>query len=87
MNLFTKYSSQNDLVDLKQIKSWVYQTLQINRETPISINQLRCHEPNCPPTETVIAIMTTPPKQYKIHKSLSKITKADIDCCCKPGKS
>jgi hypothetical protein len=78
MNLFTKSTIKADVNKLKQIKTWVYQTLKINRETPISINQLQCHEPDCPPVETVIAIMNTPPKQYKIHKPLSQISEADI---------
>lgn len=76
MNLFTK-SIRSD-GEIKQIKNWVYQILDIDPEVQISINQLRCHEPNCPPLETVIAIMTTPVRQYKIHKPVSQITEADI---------
>ena len=78
MNLFAKSTFKINREQLKQIKIWVYQTFNINREIPISINQLQCHEPNCPPVETVIAIMTSPPKQYKIHKPISAITKPDI---------
>lgn len=79
MNLFAKSTKKIDLEKLKQIKTWVYQILEIDPQTPISINQLQCHEPNCPPVETVIAIMTTPLQQYKIHKPLSEITEIDID--------
>ena len=78
MNLFAKSTSKTDLSQIKQIKTWVYQELKINTETPISINQLQCHEPDCPPIETVIAIMNTPPQQYKIHKPVSQIVEADI---------
>ncbi len=79
MNLFTKSNLKGDRDNLKQIKQWVYQILNVDAEIPISINQLQCHEPDCPPVETVIAVMTSPPQQYKIHKPLSKIIAADID--------
>ncbi|MEM7594400.1 MAG: hypothetical protein AAF383_23315 [Cyanobacteria bacterium P01_A01_bin.83] len=78
MNLFSKTSPQADLDTIREIKFWIYQQLNLDREIIISINQLQCHQPDCPPVETVIAIMTTPPQQYKIHKSISEITQADI---------
>ena len=78
MNLFTKSTIKADSEDLQQIKNWAYQILNIDRQIPISLNQLQCHEPNCPPIETAIVIMTTPPQQHKIHKPLSEITEADI---------
>jgi hypothetical protein len=78
MNLFTKFTPKVDLEKLNQIKAWVYQKLAINPEISISISQLQCHEPGCPPLETVIAIMTNPPIQYKIHKPTSQITEEDI---------
>jgi len=78
MNLFTKSTPKVDSEKLQQIKSWAYQNLAIATEISISISQLQCHEPDCPPIETVIAVMTNPPKQYKIHKSASQITEKDI---------
>jgi hypothetical protein len=62
----------------KQVKEWIYQVLEINEEIPISLSQLRCTEPNCPPVETVIAVMTSPVKQYKIHKPIAEIIYTDI---------
>lgn len=78
MNLFAKSNFKSDRQQLNKIKIWVYQTLNIDRQIPISLNQLQCHEPDCPPVETVVAVMTSPPQKYKIHKSISKITEADI---------
>lgn len=79
MNLFTKPTQKTDIKRIEQVKTWVYQILNIDSNTAISINTLRCHEPDCPPEETVIAIMTKPLQQYKIHKSASQITEADIE--------
>ncbi|MGK7895793.1 MAG: hypothetical protein AB4372_19810 [Xenococcus sp. (in: cyanobacteria)] len=78
MNLFTKSTPKVDPEQLQQIKDWSYQNLAIATEISISISQLQCHEPDCPPLETVIAVMTNPPRQYKIHKSASEITEEDI---------
>lgn len=79
MNLFTKTTQKTDIKKIEQLRNWAYQTLNINREIPISISTLRCHEPGCPPEETIIVVMTNPLQQYKIHKSISKITEADIE--------
>ena len=78
MNLFTKSTPQLDKSKLKQIKDWVYQKLDLETEITISLNQLQCSEPGCPPFETVILVMTTPPQQYKIHKPAFQITEQDI---------
>ena len=78
MNLFTKSTPKVNLAKLQQIKAWAYQELEIDPAISISISQLQCHEPDCPPIETVIAVMNNPPKQYKIHKSASQITEEDI---------
>lgn len=79
MNLFAKSTPKANSEKIQQIKNWTYQILDINSEIPISINQLQCHEPECPPVETVIAVMTSPPQQYKIHKPISEITEMDIN--------
>lgn len=79
MNLFAKSNLKANSKNIQQIKDWTYQRLNIDSEIPISINQLQCHEPDCPPVETVIAVMTCPPQQYKIHKQISEISETDIN--------
>jgi hypothetical protein len=63
---------------LKQLKTWVYQILSLDDSVPISVSQLTCTEPGCPPLETVIAVMTQPPQTYKIHQSAVEIEQADV---------
>ena len=58
---------------LQQLKSWVYGALALDPSVPVSISQLTCTEPGCPPLETVIAVMTQPPKTYKIHQPAVEI--------------
>lgn len=71
-------TSQANSQQVKQIKQWVYQAFMLYDDIPISLSQLQCHEPDCPPIETVITLMTQPPKQYKIHKPIAKIEYEDI---------
>ncbi len=78
MNLFSRNKPKADPEKIQQIKSWVYQILEVDAETLISISQLTCREPGCPPIETVIAVMTHPVQQYKIHKAVNDIHEADL---------
>lgn len=78
MNLFQSSKDKTNSAKIQAIKNWVYQHLKIDKDIPISVSQLQCHEPGCPPLETVIAIMTTPPQQYKIHLSVEEIQEIDI---------
>ena len=63
---------------LQRVKDWLYELLQIDRDTIISLSQLQCLEPNCPPIQTAIAIMTSPHRVIRIHKAIPDITCADI---------
>ena len=61
---------------LQQVKDWLYEVLQIDRHTIISMSQLQCNDPNCPPLQT--AIMTIPHRVIRIHKAIPDITLADV---------
>ena len=75
---FGKQSQKASYLEIEQIKQWIYQALQIDDEISISLSQLQCTEPGCPPIETVINVMTNPVQQYKIHKSIAQIEYTDI---------
>jgi hypothetical protein len=63
---------------LQQVKDWLYEVLQINDHTVISINQLQCQDAGCPPIQTAIAIMTSLHRVIRIHKAIPDITYADL---------
>ena len=63
---------------LQQVKDWLYEVLQIDRHTIISMSQLQCTDPNCPPLQTEIAVMTIPHRVIRIHKAIPDITLADV---------
>ncbi|MCP9469144.1 MAG: hypothetical protein NNA31_03980 [Nitrospira sp.] len=66
---------------IDRIKAWVRAVFHLNDETTIMVTELACHEPGCPPIETVIALLTGPgdTRQYKIHKTADEINVADIE--------
>jgi hypothetical protein len=63
---------------LQQVKSWLYEILQIDHHTVISLSQLQCQDLNCPPIQTAIAIMTIPHRVIRIHKAIPDITYTDV---------
>ena len=78
MDLFKTSTPKADPEQIRQLKAWVHEALDISADIPVSISQLACHEPDCPPVETVIAIMTQPPQQFKLHRPLCDIGQSDI---------
>ncbi|MEA5594536.1 hypothetical protein [Rivularia sp. UHCC 0363] len=75
---FGRATTEVNRQQIKQVKEWIYQCLNIDEEISISLSQLQCTEPDCPPIETVISIMKNPVQQYKIHKKIADIEYSDI---------
>ena len=78
MNLFSQSRPKRNPANLQQLKTWVYDLLKLDPEVSISVSQLQCTEPGCPPIETVITILSQPAQQYKIHKALDDIEQVDL---------
>lgn len=78
MNLFSQSRPKSNPAALQQLKAWVYDLLKLAPEVSISVSQLQCIEPGCPPIETVITIFSQPAQQYKIHKALDDIELVDV---------
>ena len=53
----------------------------ISEDSTISVAELRCHEPNCPPVETVFTVRSSDGsiKDWRISKSASEIQIKDIE--------
>lgn len=70
------------------IKQWARSALGIDDETVISINELACSEPGCPPRETVLLVLeaAAPAMRLSIHKAILDIAEQDvIDACLHGG--
>ena len=67
--------------NIRYLKEIISKRLKLPETTIISIVELSCHEPGCPPKETVIttnAIDGTS-KTWKIEKPIAEIDSFDIE--------
>lgn len=72
---------KRDLSLIRQIKDWAYECLPISADATVSVMELECREPGCPPLETVVAVMEDGKgtRQWKLHKPIPVVTRADLD--------
>jgi len=66
---------------IRNLKTVFTEKFYISKDSTISIAELRCHEPNCPPVETVFTLRTCDGsiKDWRISKSASEIQIKDIE--------
>ncbi|QYN34033.1 hypothetical protein K1T35_37200 [Pseudonocardia sp. DSM 110487] len=60
------------------IAALVRTTLRIPEDIAITVQQLSCREPGCPPVETVIAVLGTPSRRWTIHRRIAEIDDAAV---------
>lgn len=63
-----------------RIREWTREVLAQNEATLVSVNELACPEPGCPPRETVILVMPegAAPIRARIHKAMAEVTADDV---------
>ena len=66
---------------IRNLKTVFTEKFYISKDSTISVAELRCHEPNCPPVETVFTVRTFDGsiKDWRISKSASEIEIKDIE--------
>ena len=69
-----------DGIAVRRIKALVSDCLQLTETTLISVMELNCHEPGCPPTETVITARYPDGsmRDWRIAKPVSQIEDDDV---------
>lgn len=72
-----------------EIKAWVGQQLDLRENDLVSVAELRCHEPDCPPVETVVTVHRDDGERgsWKIHKPMSQVCQADINDALSSAKA
>jgi hypothetical protein len=63
-----------------EIKTWVSKQLGLGENDLVSVAELTCHEPDCPPVETVVTVHHDGGERgsWKIHKPISEVSRSDI---------
>ena len=69
-----------DGIAVRRIKALVSDCLQLTETTLISVMELNCHEPGCPPTETVITARYPDGsmRAWRIAKPVGQIEDEDV---------
>jgi hypothetical protein len=63
----------------RAIKQWTRELLDLPAEAVVSVNELVCHVPGCPPKETVVLIMRDrDTDQVSVHKAMQDLAREDL---------
>ena len=71
---------KRDVGVIRQVKAWAQEFLPISDDSTVSVMELECREPGCPPLETVIAVMEAGKQtlQWKQHKAIPDVSREDL---------
>lgn len=63
-----------------QVKAWVSQHFELTEADLVSVAELACHEPGCPPIETVVTVYGADGRHrtWRLHKPLAEIAATDV---------
>ena len=76
--MFNKKKPNVELI--RKLKIQISKKYQLPESTIISVAELACHEPDCPPIETVITARAEDGsiQNWKVGKSIDKIEESDL---------
>lgn len=79
-NPFMPKPSGSYMQFIGRIKEWTREALTVDPVIMISVTELACPDPGCPPRETVIIVMEDPalPRRARIHKAMADVTRDDV---------
>lgn len=71
-----------------EIKACVGKQLDLTENDLVSVAELTCHEPDCPPVETVVTVHCDDDGRgsWKIQKPISEVCKSDINYALSDAK-
>lgn len=71
------------------LKQWTRELLCLGERDIVSVCELSCALPDCPPKETVIVILSASgqTRQLSVHKALTAVSRADILQAIKPEQA
>jgi hypothetical protein len=78
LNIFN--NSRPDPDAIARVKVLFTEAFELPEDTMLSLAELRCHEPDWPPIETVIVARAQDAgmREWRIGKPIAEITEADI---------
>lgn len=68
------------LLALDRVSAWTRERFALPGDAPVSVTQLACAVPGCPPLETVVAFWTEGNRRhhFKVFKPMTELLPADL---------
>ena len=78
LGMFNK--KRPDANTVRNLKKIVTEQFELPDDTALSVAELNCHEPGCPPTETVITARSPDgvTNDWRVAKAIADIQETDI---------
>jgi len=63
-----------------RIKGWVRDALALPPDATLAVNEIRCTDPSCPGTETVVLLMRPGERTraFKVGKPMDEVTEPEL---------
>ncbi|QPH53314.1 hypothetical protein [Pontivivens ytuae] len=76
-NLFARRAAPGRAAE---VKAWVIQHLALTDDDLVTVAELACHEPGCPPVETVVTVHGSDGSRrtWCVHRALADIDEGDV---------
>ena len=73
-------NARPDPTAVSRVKAIFSEVFDLSDDVLLSVAELRCHEPHCPPIETVVTarIANGETKDWRVHKPISEVDEADV---------
>lgn len=80
MDLFANGADDARKAATARLKSAVTDALALTDADTVLVTELACHEPGCPPRETVVAVMRQgrPTETWKFHKAAADLDSGEL---------
>lgn len=80
LNPLSRQRPQGFSARVSEIKAWTKTALALDEEAVISVNELACGQPGCPPKQVVVLILcgSALPRKFSVHNSLMDTTQEDV---------
>lgn len=72
---------RTDPAAIARLKAWARELWDVPPDGSVTVAELRCAEPGCPPLETVVVVSPRPGEtfQRKVHRPAAEVTRADLE--------
>ena len=64
---------------IERVTEWTRERFKLSSEAPISVSEIACPLPGCPPVETVVVFwIAERPHQFRLFKPVADVVREDL---------